>query len=149
MALRNLRQLDDEIFRKKSKEVDVIDEKILAFLDDLIETLSNEKAIGLAAVHVGVLKRIVVADIGEGLIELINPVIKSEAGEQIGPEGSVSLPDKYGEVKRPLTVLVEGLNRRGEKIIVYGEELLARVLCHEIDHLDGVIFTDKVIRYLD
>ncbi|KNY30303.1 peptide deformylase [Pseudobacteroides cellulosolvens] len=147
MALRNIRKLDDEIFRKKAREVNVIDNKILTFLDDLVETMRKENAIGLSAMHVGVLKRIVVADIGEGLIEIINPKIISESGEQIGEEGSVSLPGRYGDVKRPQNIIVEGLNRKGEKIIVSGEGLLARVLCHEIDHLDGIIFTDKVIRY--
>jgi len=146
MALRNLRRLDDEIFRKKAREVKVIDNKILTFLDDLVETMQKENAIGLAATHVGVLKRIVVADIGEGLIELINPQIISESGEQIGAESSVSLPGKYFDVKRPQNVVVEGLNRKGEKIVVTGEGLLARVLCHEIDHLDGIIFTDKAIK---
>jgi len=145
MALRNLRQLDDEIFRKTAREVSVIDNRILTFLDDLVETMKHENAIGLAATHVGVLKRIVVADIGEGLIELINPKITSESGEQIGQEGSVSLPGRYGNVKRPQNIVVEGLNRKGEKIVINAEGLLARVLCHEIDHLDGVIFTDKVI----
>lgn len=147
MALRNLRQLDDEIFRKTAKEVSIIDDRVLTFLDDLVETMKKENAIGLAATHVGVLKRIVVADIGEGLIELINPKIISESGEQIGQEGSVSLPGRYGDVKRPQYIVVEGLNRKGEKIVINAEGLLARVLCHEIDHLDGVIFTDKVIRY--
>ncbi|HEY9061136.1 MAG TPA: peptide deformylase [Pseudobacteroides sp.] len=146
MALRTLRKLDDEVFRKVAKEVHIIDNKILTFLDDLIETMRKENAIGLAATHVGVLKRIVVADIGEGLIEIINPRIIGESGEQVGVEGSVSLPGKYGEVKRPQKIIVEGLNRKGEKIVVSGEGLLARVLCHEIDHLDGIIFTDKVIK---
>ncbi len=147
MALRNLRNLDDEVFRKISKEVSVIDSRVLTLLDDLVETMIKENAIGLAATHVGVLKRIVVADIGEGLIELINPNIISESGEQIGSEGSVSLPGRYCDVKRPQNIVVEGLNRKGEKIVINAEVLLARVLCHEIAHLDGIIFTDKVIRY--
>ena len=115
----------------------------------MVETMYNADGVGLAAPQVGVLRRVVVIDIGEGVIELINPELIETEGEQIGPEGCLSVPGVTGEVERPLKVKVKALNRKGEEFIIEGEGLLARALCHEIDHLDGIIFTDKVIRYLD
>jgi len=105
--------------------------------------------VGLAAPQVGILKRVVVIDVGEGLMELINPVIVKQEGEQTEVEGCLSIPGVAGEVKRPAKVLVEALNRDGEKIKVEGQGLLAVALCHEIDHLDGILFIDKVIRFID
>ncbi|WP_058485311.1 peptide deformylase [Defluviitalea phaphyphila] len=149
MALREIRKNGDEILRKKCKEVKEINKSILILLDDMTETMYEAGGVGLAAPQVGVLKRVVVIDIGEGIIELINPEIIEEDGEQIGPEGCLSVPGITGEVKRPNKVKVKALNRNGEEFVLEGEGLLARAFCHEIDHLNGILFTDNVIRYLD
>lgn len=148
MALRQIRTDGDEILRKKAKKVEQITPSIITLLEDMVETMYNADGVGLAAPQVGVLRRVVVIDIGEGVIELINPELIETEGEQIGPEGCLSVPGVTGEVERPLKVKVKALNRKGEEFIIEGEGLLARALCHEIDHLDGIIFTDKVIRYL-
>ncbi len=149
MAIRFIREDGDEVLRKKSKEVEVIDDRIKTLLSDMAETMYAANGVGLAAPQVGVLKRVVVIDVGEGLLELINPVIVNQDGEQVDVEGCLSIPGVAGEVKRPAKVLVEALNPDGEKITVEGQELLAVALCHEIDHLDGVLFTDKVVRFID
>jgi len=149
MAIRQIRPEEDEILRKKSKKVDVIDDRIIALIKDMADTMYKANGVGLAAPQIGILKRIVVIDVGEGLIELINPVIKSQSGEQIEIEGCLSIPGVFGEVKRPAEVVVEALNPKGEKITVEGKDLLAVALCHEIDHLDGILFKDKVIRFVD
>ncbi|GAE86840.1 peptide deformylase [Acetivibrio straminisolvens] len=149
MAVRFIREDGDEILRKVSKKVDVIDEKIKTLLDDMVETMYAANGVGLAAPQVGILKRVVVIDVGDGLMELINPEIIEQEGEQIDVEGCLSIPGVAGEVKRPARVVVEALNREGEKITVEGKELLAVALCHEIDHLDGILFKDKVIRFID
>lgn len=148
MAIRNIRKDGDEILRKRSKEVETINEKILILLQDMADTLYKADGVGLAAPQVGVLKRVVVIDVGEGLIELINPVIKSQSGQQCMAEGCLSVPGIWGEVNRPTHVVVEALNSKGEKIVIEGEGLLAIALCHEIDHLDGILFKDKVVRFL-
>ena len=149
MAIRNIRKDGDEILRKKCKDVDVIDSKIKTLIKDMAETMYESNGVGLAAPQVGVLKRIVVIDTGEGLLELINPRIISETGEQTYIEGCLSIPGIYGETKRPAKVVVEALNPNGEKVTVEGEKLLAVCLCHEIDHLDGKLFKDIVIKYVD
>ncbi len=149
MALRQIRTKGDEVLRKKAREVDQINDKILILLNDMKDTMYDANGVGLAAPQIGILKRIAVIDAGEEYIELINPVIVSTEGEQVEVEGCLSLPDIFGEVKRPAKVKVEALNRKGEKYIVEGEGLLARALCHEIDHLDGILFEDKVIRFID
>ena len=148
MALREIRTNDDEILRKNLK-VDNITPTIITLLEDMAETMYEAEGVGLAAPQVGILRRVVVIDVGDGIIELINPEIIETDGEQTGPEGCLSVPGVTGEVERPLIVKVKALNRNGEEFIIEGEGLLARALCHEIDHLDGIIFTDKVIRYLD
>lgn len=140
---------DNELLRKKSREVEVIDERILTLLDDMAETMYDANGVGLAAPQVGVLKRIVVIDIGDGLIELINPVITYKKGEQIGPEGCLSVPGKTGTVSRPEKVRVRAKNRNGEEINIEGEGLLAVALCHEIDHLSGTLYIDNVIAYIE
>lgn len=145
MAIRNIRKNSDEILRKVSKKVDNIDRRIITLLNDMSETMRDAEGVGLAAPQVGVLRRVVVIDIGEGLIELINPVIVYEKGEQLREEGCLSIPGKSGVVKRPAKVIVRALNRKGETIEITGEELLATALCHEIDHLNGILFTDKII----
>jgi len=149
MAIRTIRTDNDEVLRKKSKEVDVINDKIRVLLKDMADTMYKANGVGLAAPQIGILKKLVVIDVGDGLIELINPVIKSQSGEQIEIEGCLSLPGIWGEVKRPSEVVVEALNVNGEKITIQGKGLLAIALCHEIDHLDGVLFTDKVIRFVN
>lgn len=149
MAVRFIREDGDEVLRKVSKRVDTIDERLKVLLGDMAETMYAANGVGLAAPQVGVLKRVVIVDVGEGLIELINPEIVKQEGEQIDVEGCLSIPGVAGEVKRPAKVVVEAQNREGEKITVEGEELLAVALCHEIDHLDGVLFKDKVIRFID
>lgn len=148
MALRNIREDGDEILRKVSKPVTEINESIEILLDDMYETMKNG-GVGLAAPQVGILKRVIVIDIGEGVIELINPEIINQEGEQIAVEGCLSIPGVFGEVKRPDKVTVEGLNRKGQKVTIEGKGLLAIVLCHEIDHLNGILFKDKAIKFIE
>jgi peptide deformylase len=147
MAIRNIRKEEDPILRKMSKEVSEIDDKVIELLDDMAETMYDANGIGLAAVQVGVLKRVMIIDIGDELIEMINPVLVRSSGEQLEMEGCLSLPGLYGEVKRPKEVSMEGLNRKGEKIVIEGHGLLTRALCHELDHLNGILFKDKVVRF--
>lgn len=149
MALRSIVTEGDEILRKKCREVTEYNEKLWDLLDDMAQTMYNAEGVGLAAPQVGLLRRVVVIDIGEGLIELINPVVVSESGSQIGQEGCLSCPGEWGIVERPNTVKVEAFNRNGEKFEIEGHELLARALCHEIDHLDGTIFKDVAIKMID
>lgn len=145
MALREIRHYErDEVLRKKARPVERIDDRILTLLDDMAETMYNAEGVGLAAPQVGILRRVVVIDVGEGVIELINPEIIEQEGEQVGPEGCLSIPGLSGMVKRPARVVVSALNRHGERIEIEGTDLLARALCHEIDHLDGILYVDKV-----
>ncbi|NMA83849.1 MAG: peptide deformylase [Epulopiscium sp.] len=151
MALRQIRLDSDEILRKRSKEVTEITPKILTLIEDMIETMHDADGVGLAAPQVGILRRIIVVDIGDenGPIALINPRLIKSKGEQIGSEGCLSIPGVLGEVNRPQSVVVVGLNPAGEEVQIESEDLLARVFCHEIDHLDGVLFTDKVIQFIE
>lgn len=142
MALRNIVKLGDDTLRKRCKPVTMIDSKVHAILDDMAETMHGANGVGLAAPQVGLLKRIVVIDVGEGLIELINPEIISCRGEQTDDEGCLSIPEKYLPVTRPNFVEVRALNRFGKSFTMKGEGLLARAFCHEIDHLDGKLFID-------
>ena len=142
MALRKIRTDSDEILRKRSKTVDKFDEKLWMLLDDMKDTLYDAKGAGLAAVQIGILRRVVVVDVGDGLIELVNPEIISTEGEQDGEEGCLSVPGKFGLVKRPKIVKVKAQNRRGDWCIYKGEDLKARCFCHELDHLDGKLYTD-------
>ena len=143
MALRNIVKEGDEVLRKKCRAVDKIDDRILTILDDMAETLYDSGGVGLAAPQVGILRRIVVIDVGEGLIELINPEIIEKDGEVSDSEGCLSIPGKYGGVVRPAYVKVKALNRQGEEAEYEGTELLARAFCHEIDHLDGILYIDR------
>ncbi|MBN2285380.1 MAG: peptide deformylase [Tissierellales bacterium] len=145
MAIRNLRIEGDAILRKKSKEINNIDERLLILLDDMLETMYANDGIGLAAVQVGVLKRAVVIDLGEGPMKLLNPVIVMQEGEQIFTEGCLSVPGKNGEVLRPLKVKVSYKDIDGNEQILEAENLMAVCLCHEIDHLNGVLFIDNII----
>lgn len=149
MALRKIRMSDDEILRKKSKPVDVVDDKIRQILNDMAETMYNtENGGGLAAPQIGILKRLVVIDMGEGLIKLVNPKIIKYEGEQEVIEGCLSNPNIWGKLKRPFKVTVQALNENGEEIILTGKGDLAKCFCHEIDHLDGILFTDLVTEYI-
>jgi len=145
MAIRTLRLEGDDILRKKSRPVTDITPKILALLDDMAETMAEKNGVGLAAPQVGILKRIVVIDLNDELIELINPEIVSTEGVQEKSEGCLSLPGKSGLVSRPLKTIVKALNRHGAEITVEGEEYMSVALNHEIDHLDGILYIDKVI----
>lgn len=144
MALREIRIIGDEILRKKSRTVENIDNRILQLMDDMAETMHNADGVGLAAPQVGILKRIVVIDTDDNILKLVNPVIISSSGSQCDDEGCLSVPNKRGEVKRPNEVTVKALNEKGEEVVINGEGLLARALCHEIDHLDGILFLDRV-----
>ena len=149
MAIRQIRYKDDEILSKKCKEVKVFDKKLWILLDDMYETMQKSEGVGLAAPQVGIIKRVVVIDIGEGKIEMINPQIIETSGSQNGPEGCLSFPGLFGEVERPNYVKAKAFDRNGNEFIVEGEELLARAICHECDHLDGIVFTSHVTKYLD
>jgi peptide deformylase len=149
MALRNILWFGDEILRKKSREVENIDARIITLLDDMNQTLQDVRGVGLAAPQVGILKRVVIIHIDDKIIELINPKIVEVSGSQEGIEGCLSYPGKYGITKRPQKVTITALNRKGKKITKTGEDLLARAFCHEIDHLNGKLFIDDVIRMLE
>lgn len=147
MAIRNIRLEKDEILKKKSREVEVIDDKIQTLIDDMIETMYKYNGVGLAAVQVGILKRVVVIDIddGEGVKILINPKITKTKGEQEVDEGCLSFPNQYAKVIRPKEVTVEALDRSGKKIIIKAKDLLAQAIAHELDHLEGITFVDQMI----
>ena len=149
MALREIRKDGDEILSKKCKEVKVFDQKLHILLDDMYETMNKANGVGLAAPQVGILKRVAVIDIGEGKIELINPQIIKTKGSQNGAEGCLSFPGLFGEVERPDYVKVKALDRNGKEFVLEGRELLARAICHECDHLDGVVFTEHVTEYIE
>lgn len=145
MAKRKIRISTDEVLRKISKPVSAITPSVLTLLDDMAETMYAASGVGLAAPQVGILKRIVVIDIGDGLVELINPVVVETKGSQIGNEGCLSIPGYSAPVERPEYVKVKALNRKGEEIIVEGKDLMAVALCHETDHLDGILYIDKAL----
>lgn len=147
LAIRLIRQTTDEILRKKSREVDIIDDKIQTLIDDMIETMYKYNGVGLSAVQVGVLKRVVVIDIedGEGVRVFINPKITSTKGEHEVEEGCLSFPNQFAKIIRPAEVTIEALNEEGKKIKLKGTGLLAQAISHELDHLDGILFVDKII----
>lgn len=145
MALRNIVKVGDPILDKKSRTVEKFDEKLSMLIDDMLETMYKENGVGLAAVQVGMLKKVVVIDVGDGPMELVNPEITLAEGEQREQEGCLSLPGKYGTTVRPMKVQVKAQNREGKWQVFTGEGLKARAFCHELDHLDGVLFTSKVI----
>ena len=144
MAIRNIVTEGDSVLRKVCRSVLTFDDKLAQLLDDMAETMYKADGAGLAAPQVGILKRVCIVDAGDGLVELINPVIESVEGEQTGEEGCLSVPGKYGIVKRPMRVTVRANDRNGDVFTVSGEGLKARAFCHEIDHLDGVLYIDKV-----
>ncbi|MGN6711933.1 peptide deformylase [Anaerocolumna jejuensis DSM 15929] len=148
MAIRNIRTIGDSILTKRAKEITEMTPKIKTLIQDMLDTMYDAYGVGLAAPQVGILKRLVVIDVSEendSPIILINPEILETDGEQIGEEGCLSVPGKSGVVKRPNYAKVKALNVDMEEIIVEGTELLARALCHEIDHLNGELYVDKVI----
>lgn len=147
MAIRVVRENGDEILRKKSREVESIDDKIREILDDMVETLHKYNGVGLAGPQIGILKRIIVIDLydDEEPMKLINPAIVKEKGKQEVEEGCLSFPNQYGKIIRPAEVTVEALNENGEKVKIKAKELLAQALCHEIDHLNGILFVDKIL----
>ena len=144
MALRTIRLQGDPVLEKKCKEVKEITPKIEELSDDMLETMYEANGVGLAAPQVGVLKRLVVIDIGEGPVIMINPEILETSGEQTGDEGCLSLPGKAGCVTRPNYVKARAFDENMEEYIIEGEELMARAICHELDHLDGHMYTEKV-----
>lgn len=148
MAIRNIRIMGDATLTKRSKEITEITPKLKTLINDMLDTMYNAQGVGLAAPQVGILKRLVVIDAspeGDRPIILINPVIIETSGEQTGDEGCLSLPGKSGIVTRPNYAKVKAFNENMEEITVEGSELLARALCHEIDHLDGILYVDKVV----
>ncbi len=147
MAIRNLRYENDEILKKTSRQVEKVDDKIQILIDDMIDTMHKYNGVGLAAVQVGILKRVIVIDLYDdnGPIALINPEILKTKGEQEVDEGCLSFPNQFAKVVRPLEVTVEYINREGKKEKIKAKELLAQAICHEIDHLNGIVFVDKMI----
>ena len=144
MALRTIRIMGDEVLTKKCREVKEVTPRIRELIGDMLETMYEANGVGLAAPQVGILKRIVVIDVGEGPIVMINPVILEASGEQTGDEGCLSLPGKAGEVTRPNYVKVRAFDEKMREYEIEGTELLARAFCHEIDHLDGHMYVEKV-----
>ena len=145
MALRKIYLEQEEILHKACRPVTEFNERLWQLLDDMAQTMYHADGVGLAAPQVGILRRVVVIDTGEGLIELVNPKIVMSKGSQLEVEGCLSCPGEYGKVKRPARVKVEAQNRYGDPVEYVGVELLARAFCHEIDHLDGIVFKDKVV----
>lgn len=147
MAIRNLRYDGDEILKKKSREIEIIDDKLQELIDDMIETMHKYNGVGLAAVQVGILKRVIVIDLydDKGPIVLINPVIIKVKGEQEVDEGCLSFPNQFAKVKRPAEVVAEYTDRNGKRMKVKAKELLAQAISHEVDHLNGEVFMDKII----
>lgn len=143
MAIRDIRLDSDPILRKKSREIENIDSRILELLDDLTDTMYVAEGVGIAAPQIGVLRRAIVVDIGEGPIKMINPNIVLEEGSEIKPEGCLSVPGYTGLVERPFKVNVEYIDENGVEVFLEAQELLARAICHEIDHLNGILYTDK------
>lgn len=149
MATRQLRTKGDEVLTKVCKTVTVFDNKLRILLDDMYETMKKHDGVGLAAPQVGILKRVVVIEIDDGKIELVNPEIIEMSGEQNGAEGCLSVPGVWGEVTRPNDVTVKALDRNGKEFTISGSEMLARAFCHEIDHLDGKLFVEKVTKFIE
>ena len=149
MALRNIVKFGEDVLKKKCREVTVFDDKLWVLLDDMLETMNEANGVGLAAPQVGILRRVAVIDVGDGPIELINPVITSVKGKQREVEGCLSVPGKYGITCRPEKVTVEALDRNGNLKTYTGEGLTARAFCHELDHLDGVLYKDHALEMFD
>jgi peptide deformylase len=149
MAIREVRKRGDEVLETVCRPVVKFDKKLHILLDDMYETMQKNEGVGLAAPQVGILRRAVVIDVGDGAIEMINPEILETSGSQTGAEGCLSLPGVYGEVERPMYVKAKAQDRDGNWFEIEGEELLARAICHECEHLEGKLFTERVIKYLE
>ena len=147
MAIIKLRYEGDEILKKKSREVEQIDDRMQELIDDMIETMHKYNGVGLAAVQVGILKRLLVIDLYDdtGVIVMINPIIIKEKGEQEVDEGCLSFPNKFAKVIRPKEVVAEYTNREGKRMKIKAKDLLAQAICHEVDHLNGEVFVDKIV----
>ena len=148
MGLRKILTDKDPALHKVCKPVTAFDAKLHKLLDDMRETLIDSQGVGLAAPQIGILRRVVLVDTGEEILELINPVLVATDGEQVGPEGCLSVPGKYGLVKRPYYAKVRAQDRYGEWFEVEGEEIIGRCFCHELDHLDGIVYTEVMERFL-
>lgn len=148
MAIRQIVKEGDSVLTKKCREVVKFDDRLAVLIDDMIETLHLANGVGLAAPQVGVLRRVVIVDIGDGAIELVNPKIIAYSGEQESLEGCLSCPGEWGITRRPNYVKVKAQDRHGNEFTVEGKELLAKAFCHELDHLDGIIYKQKAIRML-
>ncbi len=149
MAIREILREDDETLRKKCRLVERFDERLWTLLDDMAETMASANGVGLAAPQVGVIRRAVVIDVGEGLVELINPELVETSGNCEDVEGCLSSPGEYGLVPRPTYAKARAQDRNGNWFEVEGRDLMARAICHELDHLDGILFKDKVTEMLD
>lgn len=148
MGLRNILTDKDPALHKVCKLVTNFDGKLHKLLDDMAETLKEANGVGLAAPQVGILRRVVIVDVGDEIVELVNPTLVETDGEQIGAEGCLSVPGKYGLVKRPYYAKVKAQDRYGEWFEAEGEEIIARCFCHELDHLDGIVYTEVMERFL-
>lgn len=148
MALRNILTEGEPALNKVSRRVTRFDDRLHMLIDDMVDTLEDANGVGLAAPQVGVLRRVVVVDAGDEILEMVNPEILEESGEQTGMEGCLSVPGKYGIVTRPNLVKIRAQDRDGNWYEAEGEELIARAFCHELEHLDGHLYTEKVERFL-
>ena len=148
MGLRKILTDKDPALHKVCRPVEKFDWRLHKLLDDMVDTLIDSQGVGLAAPQVGILRRVVIVDTGEEILELVNPTIIATDGEQEGPEGCLSVPGKYGLVKRPYYAKVRAQDRNGEWFEAEGEELIGRCFCHELDHLDGIIYTEVMERFL-
>ncbi len=144
MAIRNIVTLGDDILRKVCRTQLTFDEKLAQTLDDMADTMYKAEGVGLAAPQIGLLRRFCIIDVGDGIVELVNPVIEEKSGEQEGDEGCLSIPNRFENVKRPMKVTVRAQDRNGNTFKITAEGFKARALCHEIDHLDGVLYIDRV-----
>lgn len=149
MAIRELVKEPDPILHKKCRPVENFDEKLAQLLDDMSDTLYKMEGVGLAAPQIGILRRICVIDVGDGLIELINPEIIKSSGKQYETEGCLSCPGVWGVTERPKKVKIRAYDRNGKIFEMKGDDLLARAFCHEFDHLDGILFKDHVVEYIN
>lgn len=148
MGIRKILTDKEPALHKVCKPVEVFDRKLHKLLDDMIDTLEEAQGVGLAAPQVGILRRVVIVDTGDGILELINPTMVETSGEQVGAEGCLSVPGKYGLVKRPMYAKVRAQDRNGEWYEAEAEELIARCFCHELDHLDGIVYTEVMEYFL-
>ena len=148
MGLRKILTDKDPSLHKVCRPVEKFDGRLHKLLDDMVETMQDAHGVGLAAPQIGILRRVVVVDTGDGVLELVNPTLLETSGEELGPEGCLSVPGKYGLVKRPYYAKVRAQDRNGNWYEAEGEEIIARCFCHELDHLDGIVYTEVMERFL-